>query len=85
MKPKLLLAAVMGLWLLAGCAPTSSGVNGAKTYPTFGEIKRMAPELDSIIAPGTSVEVIAKGFDWSEGPVWVESGKYLLFSDIPPN
>ena len=33
-----------------------------------------------------SVEVIATGFIWSEGPVWVggEDG-YLLFSDVPGN
>ena len=32
------------------------------------------------------VEVIATGYIWSEGPVWVggEDG-YLLFSDVPGN
>lgn len=33
---------------------------------------------------GTS-HSLAEGFKWSEGPVWVEHGRYLLFSDIPPN
>ena len=28
---------------------------------------------------------LAEGFDWSEGPVWVKDGGYLLFSDIPRN
>ncbi|OWK36660.1 SMP-30/gluconolactonase/LRE family protein [Fimbriiglobus ruber] len=31
------------------------------------------------------VEEIAAGFKWSEGPVWVETGGHLLFSDIPNN
>jgi gluconolactonase len=31
------------------------------------------------------VEVLAGGFDWSEGPVWVKAGGHLLFSDIPKN
>ncbi|WP_370980143.1 SMP-30/gluconolactonase/LRE family protein [Agaribacterium sp. ZY112] len=29
--------------------------------------------------------VLAEGFEWTEGPLWVESGQYLLFSDIPRN
>ena len=41
--------------------------------------------MDSIIAPGAEVEVLAEGFDWAEGPVWVESGGYLLFTDVPQN
>ena len=36
--------------------------------------------------PGTrSVERIAEGFDWSEGPVWDRRGGFLLFSDVPRN
>ncbi len=31
------------------------------------------------------VEVLAQGFDWSEGPVWVKDGGFLLFSDVPQN
>jgi gluconolactonase len=27
----------------------------------------------------------AGGYDWTEGPVWIKDGGYLLFSDIPPN
>jgi gluconolactonase len=52
---------------------------------TLGRIERLDPRLDAIIAPGAAMEVVAEGFDWSEGPVWVREGGYLLFSDIPPN
>jgi gluconolactonase len=31
------------------------------------------------------MEVLAGGFEWTEGPVWVKDGGYLLFSVIPPN
>ena len=30
-------------------------------------------------------EKLGEGFRWTEGPVWVKEGGYLLFSDIPPN
>ena len=48
-------------------------------------IERLDPALDRLIAPDTSVEVLAEGFDWSEGPVWVKDGGFLLFSDVPRN
>lgn len=32
-----------------------------------------------------SVEKVATGLRWAEGPVWVGDGRYLLISDIPNN
>jgi gluconolactonase len=52
---------------------------------TLGTIERVDPRLDALVPPGTKMEIIADGLDWSEGPVWVKDGGYLLFSDIPPN
>ena len=66
--------------LLALCA----GCNTDK-YKTTGSIERLDPALDSIIAPGAKIEIIAEGFDWSEGPLWIEQYKMLLFSDVPQN
>ncbi len=56
-----------------------------KNYKTIGSITRMDPELDSLIQPNATIEIIAEGFDWTEGPLWLENEKALLFSDIPPN
>ena len=56
-----------------------------KHLQTIGSIERISPELDKIIKPGAKIEVLAEGFQWTEGPVWVDSGNYLLFSDIPSN
>jgi gluconolactonase len=33
----------------------------------------------------SSVEQVATGFRWAEGPVYFADGRYLLFSDIPNN
>ena len=41
--------------------------------------------MDRLIAPDAAIEVLAEGFDWSEGPVWVKDGGFLLFSDVPRN
>jgi gluconolactonase len=48
-------------------------------------IERLDPALDQLIAPDAAVEVLAEGYDWSEGPVWVKDGGFLLFSDVPRN
>lgn len=48
-------------------------------------IEKADPGLDELIASDAQVEVLAEGFDWSEGPVWVPQGQYLLFSDVPKN
>src|ERR1041385_3617520 len=54
-------------------------------YPTMGTIERLDPALDALLAPDAKIEKLAGGFEWAEGPVWVPSRKYLLFSDVPRN
>ena len=54
-----------------------------KEIKTMGSVERLDPGLDKYIDANTVPEVIAEGFDWSEGPVWVETEKMLLFSDVP--
>lgn len=38
-----------------------------------------------LIDPEAKLEVIAEGFEWTEGPLWLEKEQKLLFSDIPNN
>lgn len=49
------------------------------------EIVRRDPALDAIVTPGTKIEQVASGFSFTEGPVWVRDGGYLLFSDPNEN
>ncbi len=51
----------------------------------IGEIIKLDDQLDKIIDPRAKIEVIAEGFSWSEGPLWIESEKMLLWSDVPNN
>jgi gluconolactonase len=53
--------------------------------PTIGSIERYDDELDQIIPVNSKIYILADGFEWSEGPVWIPGDDYLLFSDIPPN
>lgn len=54
-------------------------------YPTVGKIHILDPRMQSLIDPDAKIEVVAQGFTWSEGPVWVKKGQYLLFTDVPEN
>lgn len=64
---------------------TKSKTNVPHDYPKLGSVERLDPRFDDLIPPGAQIEKLAEGFDWSEGPVWVKGGNYLLFSDVPRN
>jgi gluconolactonase len=55
------------------------------TYKTVGVIERYDSAINKILSVDAKAEVIAEGFKWSEGPLWVEKHKMLLFSDVPTN
>ena len=67
-------------------AESNTGKN-SDLIQSIGQIIRLDPSIDAIIDPEAKIEVLAEGFDWSEGPLWIDDkdGGYLLFSDIPPN
>ena len=47
-----------------------------------GSVERLDSGLDAIVPAKATIERVAGGFKWPEGPVWVHSG-FLLFSEIP--
>jgi len=48
------------------------------------DVKRVDPGLDAIVPEGLTIEKLADGFIFTEGPVWAPEG-YLLFSDPNAN
>ncbi|CUJ10149.1 Gluconolactonase precursor [Achromobacter xylosoxidans] len=46
-------------------------------------VRILDPEFSKYRIYSSSVEQLATGFRWLEGPVWVGDGRYLLCSDIP--
>lgn len=43
------------------------------------------PDLLEVVPGKIEVEILAEGFEWSEGPLWLAAQQKLLFSDIPRN
>ena len=77
------------LCLLVTAAVIGWGINNANQL-TCGEdkiawIERADPRLDALVDVEATVEKLAEGFDWSEGPVWIPQANCLLFSDVPQN
>lgn len=66
---------------LCACECMSPGIS----HRTIGTIERKDPRFDQLIAPDAHLEILAGGMEWTEGPVWVKDGGYLLFSIIPDN
>lgn len=58
---------------------------GKDAHGDFGSIERLDPALDQILAPGARMELLANGFQWSEGPTWLWREKAVVFSDVPQN
>jgi gluconolactonase len=48
-------------------------------------IEQLDPALTEVIDPHAEIKIVAEGFEWSEGPLWVQSENMLLFSDVPKN
>ncbi|HEV7609639.1 MAG TPA: SMP-30/gluconolactonase/LRE family protein [Steroidobacteraceae bacterium] len=57
----------------------------APTKIDDARIDRWDPAMDAIVPKDWKVEKVAEGFGWAEGPIWIKSGGYLLFSDVPGN
>jgi len=52
---------------------------------TTGKLVALDDAFFDYVDKDAKVEVLADGFIWSEGPVWVKDGGFLLFSDAPQN
>ncbi|MEL7450411.1 MAG: SMP-30/gluconolactonase/LRE family protein [Pseudomonadota bacterium] len=71
--PQSVLAAVLLALSLAAQAAPETGVD---------ILDDRAREL---VDEDATLGVLGEGYLWTEGPLWVEDGGYLLFSDIPNN
>ncbi len=86
--------ALAGLMVTAGCQPAEP--DPASPLP-HASLAYEQPEGAGIVVldAGLATEVFAEGaqvekltedlFGWSEGPVWIRDGGYLLFTDVPGN
>lgn len=88
MKQLLYISLVTGLFSCgngtAGNTKTENSADSAGAVFSY-TFERFDPSFDTIVSPDAKAEVIADGFEWSEGSIWVDKYKMLLFSDVPMN
>lgn len=74
--------------LCLACSPKQEApdINVSQTqtlsYETIGSIETKTADL---ISPDAPIQKIGGNYAWSEGPVWVHEGGYLLYTDVPGN
>lgn len=72
------------LLLLLSMISFATKAQETKPRPS-GTIEFISDELSRVINKSAKVEIIADGFQFTEGPLWIEKEKMLLLSDVPGN
>lgn len=87
MKKILLIATLFALTFCSQKKEQASEESSAmqKSYATTGSIERIDERLNDVINPDAKIEVLSEGFNWSEGPLWLEDLNAVVFSDVPEN
>jgi gluconolactonase len=73
----------LGLLALAAAMPAHAQLHPRPARPPV--VRSLDPRFDALVPRDASVEKLSDGHQWVEGPVWVRSGEYLLFSDVVRN
>ena len=82
---KLAWVTIAAVALSACSAPSQKEAVGAKTETaSTGPFLRLDPAFDSAVPPDASLEKVADGFTFTEGPVWRPQGA-VWFSDVVGN
>ena len=86
-----LFALVLSTLLFAGCQSSHHSHSSlppeikAHSGESFGTLEVNDSNFFTLIDLSAPIQKLASGFDWSEGPVWIKDGGYLVFSDVPSN
>jgi gluconolactonase len=87
--PALVMLLVCGI--LMHCAPTHSDdpadddIENDTTTRKVVVLDHDTAALAHVLDISAPVEVLAEGFIWTEGPLWIPDQQQLLFSDVPAN
>ena len=71
--------------LLATLIAPNPCIEAAESYKTIGSLESHDTRFDNLVSPDAKIEIIADGFSWIEGPLWLPTEDCLVFSNIPPN
>ncbi len=71
---------------LAACSNPKNPVQSEiSNFQTTGSVERLDSAINALIPANAKIEVLASGFEWAEGPLWLEEQRALIFTDVPTN
>lgn len=83
---KYLITILLGAICSMGCKEShQKKMDSKEKISSDFSIEILDDEALQLIDPNANIQIVASGFEWTEGPLWVKEGNYLLFSDIPNN
>lgn len=87
MKPtSLTMVAALAAWTMAcGGAPEAPEDVEIGEAAGEGRVLRLDPRFDFLVPTGATIEKLAEGYVFTEGPVWIRGESRLLFSDVRAN
>ena len=89
-------ATLLALALCGACSPKEEDVpndssapkeetkidKNASSFETIGSVEAVS---NTLISKDAKIEKLGGDHMWSEGPVWIKKGGYLLYTDVPGN
>lgn len=73
------------LTLIVSCTSPSKKTSEVPAFETTGSVERLDEQINELIPESARIEILASGFSWSEGPVWIPAINSLVFTDVPEN
>jgi gluconolactonase len=70
-------------FIVFSCSKEKTAEKEALFLPV--EIVSENDAFQDIIASDIKARILGRGFEWTEGPLWIEEEQMLLFSEIPAN
>jgi gluconolactonase len=82
---KMLQASVLLVVLVQSLSVRDADASSAVVNPAVPvRLDRMDAGIDAIVPADATMERVATGFTWVEGPIWIPAG-YLMFAEITSN
>jgi gluconolactonase len=75
----------LAIFAVAACSSPKTQEETPAKFQTIGSIDRLDSAINVLIPADAQIEVLASGFEWAEGPLWLEDQQALIFTDVPTN
>jgi gluconolactonase len=74
------------IFITLSCTSPKEKTRGeSPKFQTIGSVERLDSAINALIPADSKIEILASGFEWAEGPLWLEDQQALIFTDVPTN